>query len=406
MKNHKPSFAEMEERLRTLARRRRPEMDEALAERLRDIIRDEHERVFRRRSYRQLLACAAALVAVVGALALLLPGMPGAGGAGAASPLATGAEDEEVPQCTPHAWFIERPMEAGEMMAVCLGVQVELRNTDEFENPMPGGFAPESFPESPPRSENGWIPDGTLGTSMSVSGTDTAKEHWEFATDVYLGFEARPMTEEEMAACRSHPASQLPPKCRMLVSRVLPGSPAAKGGLREGDILISMAGKLVSSRAELLMRIRTTASAGDELYLRIMRNGEHMSVRIIPEQRPAPVLVSICSSDAAQTNEIRSHQMRIAYLLAQEKVCFSEVCAEMDAIRKLMGQGSPEGKLRLTYCSAAADISVVRYRDHIFVAMEEANVEERVELRNEGDALPELMRRQLKTLFPTTMTHP
>ncbi len=373
---------------------RRAALKARVLEEARAAVREEIRHLHHRRRCFRVAACAAALC-LLGTLAFWLHGPQDA-----ESPLAAGACAAASPQAPP-ALVTERPLEAGEVMAVCLGAQVELRNTDDLVTPKRKGPTPLAYAIIWPRSVGCWIPHGTLGTSMSVSGANAANEYWELATDIYLGFEARPMTAEEIATYKTR-YRELPPICRMVVTRVEPGSPAAKGDLRAGDVLLLMRGMRATGHAALLMRIRTNAPAGEDLYLRIIRDGVGMPIHIVAEQRPAPTLVSYRSPGTAQADgrsQIRPHQIRIAALLAQETPSLADVHAEMDAIRALLGPGHPEGKLRLTYCSAGADISVIRHHDHILVALEETEAEERAELRQEGDSLPEPMRRRLGEMF-------
>ncbi len=393
---HNPATAELERLIMELPEaqqaRRSALKARALEEARAAVSKEIHRIYFRRRCFR-VAACAAALT-LLGTLAFWLHGPQGG-----EIPLAAGAEAEAT--LPPPALSNAQPPEEGEMMAVCLGAQVELRNTDDLVTPKPK-FWPQAYRYIAPRSEGCWIPHGTLGTSMSVSGANAANEYWELATDIYLGFEAQPMTAAEIEAYRDGQGNRLAPMVRMVVTRVMPGSPAAKAGMRVGDLILVMRGMRVTSQAALMMRIRTHVPPGEAFYLRVIRDGENMPLWIEPEQRTTPALVSYRSPGMPQADElkkIRPHQIRIARLLAQEMPPLAEVHAEMDAIRALLGQGSPEGKLRLTYCCDECDISVIRHGDHILVAMEEWLGEFTDELRQEGDSLPPAMLWQLGRMF-------
>jgi S1-C subfamily serine protease len=58
---------------------------------------------------------------------------------------------------------------------------------------------------------------------------------------------------------------------------VLPGSAAERAGLREGDVVIRLAGTPLASFDDLRAAIRTRA-AGDRVDVVYVRNGERFSV--------------------------------------------------------------------------------------------------------------------------------
>ena len=63
------------------------------------------------------------------------------------------------------------------------------------------------------------------------------------------------------------------------VSEVLPGSAAAKGGIKAGDVIISVDGKPITSFAELRVKIGTTAP-GKAVKLGLLRNGKPVDVTV------------------------------------------------------------------------------------------------------------------------------
>lgn len=66
---------------------------------------------------------------------------------------------------------------------------------------------------------------------------------------------------------------------------VMPGSPAAEAGLRTGDVILAVGGRPVRRGAELQDRIRRYR-AGDEVSLRIARQGRPIDVRVRLGVRP------------------------------------------------------------------------------------------------------------------------
>ena len=73
----------------------------------------------------------------------------------------------------------------------------------------------------------------------------------------------------------------------VLVRGVEPESPAARAGLRPGDILVALGGKPVASVADL-HRALSSDAIGTEHTVGILRSGSRMLVRVRPnEARPA-----------------------------------------------------------------------------------------------------------------------
>jgi len=73
----------------------------------------------------------------------------------------------------------------------------------------------------------------------------------------------------------------------VLVNRVVPGSPAAAGGLRGGDIVISFGGARVAGVKEF-QKMVAGVSPGSEVVLEILRNGKRMSVTVKLSEREGP----------------------------------------------------------------------------------------------------------------------
>ena len=61
---------------------------------------------------------------------------------------------------------------------------------------------------------------------------------------------------------------------------------AAKAGLRDGDVLLELGGKLVTDSGTLL-RLLNAEAIGRTLTARILRNGGFHSLDVTPGQRPA-----------------------------------------------------------------------------------------------------------------------
>jgi len=69
-----------------------------------------------------------------------------------------------------------------------------------------------------------------------------------------------------------------------LVGQVFPGDPAEKGGIKTGDIIIAVAGRLVQDSHELL-RIVAALPVGKTVVVRIVRDGREKNLEIVPGER-------------------------------------------------------------------------------------------------------------------------
>ena len=69
------------------------------------------------------------------------------------------------------------------------------------------------------------------------------------------------------------------------MSTLTPNSPAAKAGIKVGDVIISAAGTNTSTIAELMETIGKSKSR--ELTIQIIRDNESLEINVQPEKRPA-----------------------------------------------------------------------------------------------------------------------
>ena len=64
------------------------------------------------------------------------------------------------------------------------------------------------------------------------------------------------------------------------VGSVAEGSPAAKAGLKTGDVITKLSGKGVGSTGDIISRVRESAP-GDKLKLTIQRDGKEENLDVI-----------------------------------------------------------------------------------------------------------------------------
>lgn len=94
------------------------------------------------------------------------------------------------------------------------------------------------------------------------------------------------------------------------VNEVLPDSAAAKAGIKSGDVLITLQGKMLSSFAELRAKVGT-AGPGVTMQIGLLRDGKPMTVNVTLDKSPAvevsieklnPALQGVTLSDPADKN--------------------------------------------------------------------------------------------------------
>ncbi|MCL5074565.1 MAG: site-2 protease family protein [Chloroflexi bacterium] len=75
------------------------------------------------------------------------------------------------------------------------------------------------------------------------------------------------------------------------VQKVLPDSPAAAAGMREGDIILAVAGHPVSNVAEL--RHWTRANIGNPVTIQVGRSGQDLALTVVPRAANGPLGIAI-----------------------------------------------------------------------------------------------------------------
>jgi len=93
----------------------------------------------------------------------------------------------------------------------------------------------------------------------------------------FIGVKAQPMTSE----LRQH--LKAPSERGVLVARVVEDSPAAKSGLKVGDIILSVDGEDIERPYDLAYQVRR-ADEGESLSLRLVRDGRTRSLKVTPER--------------------------------------------------------------------------------------------------------------------------
>ncbi len=235
------------------------------------------------------------------------------------------------------------------------------------------------------------------GGSSTPPSPSPAVERWELVTEAYVGIDTRSLTPEERAAC----GEKLLRGSGLLITHVTPGSPAEAGGLRAGDIIMTMSAAIINSHASLVASV-CNDEPGIPTFFRVLRGEERVAIRVVPTRRPKPVVIGYLTParlNAENVEQIRPLQHRVAQLLTQSSPSIAELRAEMEQISKLLSSCYSRGKLRLTFRAQGCTITCTRYKTHLLVIMLESGSESNCELRQEGDTLPQNMRQRLSAML-------
>ena len=100
----------------------------------------------------------------------------------------------------------------------------------------------------------------------------------------YLGVEAQPVSAE-MATALNLPKSN-PDKAGALIAAVEPESPAAKAGLKAGDVITSVDGKTVGNPRDLAMDV-AGVKPGEQAKLDVLQDGSTKTVSVAMAALPA-----------------------------------------------------------------------------------------------------------------------
>ena len=71
----------------------------------------------------------------------------------------------------------------------------------------------------------------------------------------------------------------------VIITGVLQNAPAAKAGLRPGDVMVRVAGEPVRHVGELLTRI-AALTPGVSAKIEVMRRNQALTLEVMPTQRP------------------------------------------------------------------------------------------------------------------------
>lgn len=102
----------------------------------------------------------------------------------------------------------------------------------------------------------------------------------------YLGIQMAGLTPELKQQINSDPNSGLSvdEDRGILLIKVIPGSPAARAGLRAGDVVLKLNGQVVTSADSVQQSVED--SQGRDLQLNLRRNGQDLTIAVRPGELP------------------------------------------------------------------------------------------------------------------------
>ena len=84
----------------------------------------------------------------------------------------------------------------------------------------------------------------------------------------------------------------------VVVTRVLPGTPAAEAGMRRGDVILGVAGQSVGGQGDFYQRLWASGPAGEDIVLHILRSRTVQQIKIRSVDRLAYLRVRSTSSSS------------------------------------------------------------------------------------------------------------
>ncbi len=128
----------------------------------------------------------------------------------------------------------------------------------------------------------------TLSSALVLPGLARADYEIQPWFDWHLGGGARIGVEIVELTPQLRDFFDVAPKRGVLVSRVVPDSPAAAAGLQAGDVILEADGRKIASRLELVQAVRGTEE-GERVGLQVSRRGKTREIEVRPEHPEPPM---------------------------------------------------------------------------------------------------------------------
>jgi serine protease Do len=121
-----------------------------------------------------------------------------------------------------------------------------------------------------------------IGLAISSNLTKSVMEQLQRGGSVhrgYLGVQVQGLTPEVAARLG------VPGKSGVVIAKVMPGAPAAKAGMQDGDVLTDVAGQAVKDPRSL-QRIVAGLPTGKQVALNVVRDGARKTLNLTVEEQP------------------------------------------------------------------------------------------------------------------------
>ncbi len=123
------------------------------------------------------------------------------------------------------------------------------------------------------------LPSRAAVFGCSLVHTALADQHDELPRKGYLGVRLAPLPDEVRAR------EQLRTGAGVLIEAVVPGTTATDGGIRQGDLLLAVDGRTVSSVTEMITAV-AAMTVGQKLEVTLVRAGRRMTLPMTLKERP------------------------------------------------------------------------------------------------------------------------
>jgi serine protease DegQ len=106
-------------------------------------------------------------------------------------------------------------------------------------------------------------------------------------TRAWIGVEPQDLTPEMADALKIKPLSANADAAGVVITGVMQGGPADKGGIKAGDILVTVAGRAVGNTVQAIAVI-ASQKPSVPVPMQVLRNGKTVDLTITPGTRPKP----------------------------------------------------------------------------------------------------------------------
>lgn len=227
----------------------------------------------------------------------------------------------------------------------------------------------------------------------ALNGSNTNGEHYPIVqkcrleSNLYIGMEVTALTAEEE---QNQQKEEAKPPYGLIVTRVTPGSPAEKAGIKEGEILLKVNGGPLKSPLDLLAAVNRT-QAGIPLHFRVWRETGSYSVPVPVAERPHPVIVGELEAQAQRTAisaKVNPLMDDVARLLSEETPNYPTLREKLLQVYDLEGNPEYPDCIRLYYETDRGYVYVTLTDKIITIEVHEGAELYSYNLKQQGDLIP------------------